>query len=330
MDYKNNINVGTATIVISGVGNYIGIVEKEFNIIAKDIKNTTIIDIPDQVYTGAEIVPQLEILDGSAKLVKDVDYTVEYRNNIDKGTGTVTVKGKGNYTGRVEKQFNIIERKQEEKKDISKLNISDIPDKIYTGKLITPEVVIKDGEKTLIKNTDYIINYFNNMNVGVGKISIVGIGQYTGKVEKNFNILRKNISNTTIKDIEDQLYTGKEIEPELVITSDYIQLKEGIDYTKEYKNNIEEGTAIIEIKGIGNYTGTATKTFNINRKEENKKQDNNSQAEEKTNSNKEDNTIADKKIPLTGKKVLICMFVVLDIIIAVIFFIKYNKLKIVK
>lgn len=65
-------------------------------------------------------------------------------------------------------------------KDISELTIDEIGDKIYTGKLITPELRIKDGDTVLIKNEDYTINYTNNINVGTANVIIKGIGNYTG------------------------------------------------------------------------------------------------------------------------------------------------------
>lgn len=326
LDYKDNINVGRATVIISGIGNYNGMIENNFNIVAKDISETTILDIPDQSYTGQEIEPNIEIHDGSYKLVKDVDYTISYQNNCNKGKATVKIEGKGNYTGSNEKYFNIIENNQLERKNISELTITDIEDKIYTGKLITPEVRITDGEKVLKKNTDYMITYNNNMNIGIGTAIIVGMGDYTGKVEKNFNILRKNICNTTIIDIADQIYTGKEIKPELIITSDHIKLEEGKDYIKEYKNNVEEGTAVILIQGIGNYTGNATKTFNIkkNNSEEIKENDKNNTEVEK------DETVANKKLPFTGEKLLLCGTIVVTVIISIILFALYEKYKIIK
>lgn len=321
LSYENNINVGTAKVTIRGIGNYTGTRTLEFNIVQKDINLVTIQDIGDQVHTGEEIEPSVMISDGSAKLVEDKDYNISYSNNVDLGEATITITGIGNYTGTVTKKFNIVEESGEQAKDISELTIDEIGDKIYTGKLITPELRIKDGDTVLIKNEDYTINYTNNINVGTANAVIKGIGNYTGQVEKQFNIVRKDINYTTILDIPDQIYTGQSIEADVVIESDGIVLNEGEDYTIEYINNQEVGTATIRIEGIGNYTGTMTKTFNIVESDSNGGNENNG------TSNNGDDTVADKIIPFAGENAaLIILFVVLfTVAVTTFIWLKKNK-----
>lgn len=328
LKYNDNINVGNATITIYGIGNYKGTANINFSIVEKNIEAVLVQEIPEQIYTGEEIIPNVTISDGSAKLVENKDYTITYENNVNVGKATIYINGIGNYKGTISKEFNIIENNQTENKDITKLTITDVEDKIYTGKLITPEVRIQDGENTLIKNVDYTLSYSNNMNIGTGNIIITGIGNYTGKVEKTFTIIAKDIQYTTITDIPDQIYTGKSIEPEIVIDSDSIKLKEGQDYTIKYINNVEEGTATIQIQGIGNYTGTTTKTFNII------KQDNIKNDENNNNSNQisgnQDETIANKPIPFTGKELFIAISIIGISVVAIISFVLCEKYKIVK
>lgn len=321
LSYENNINVGTAKVTIRGIGNYTGTRTLEFNIVQKDINLVTIQDIGDQVHTGEEVEPSVMISDGSAKLVEDKDYNISYSNNVDLGEATITITGIGNYTGTVTKNFNIVEESGEQAKDISELTIDEIGDKIYTGKLITPELRIKDGDTVLIKNEDYTINYTNNINVGTANAVIKGIGNYTGQVEKQFNIVRKDINYTTILDIPDQIYTGQSIEADVVIESDGIVLNEGEDYIIEYINNQEVGTATIRIEGIGNYTGTMTKTFNIIEADSNGGNENNG------TSNNGDNTVADKIIPFAGENAaLIILFVVLfTVAVTTFIWLKKNK-----
>ena len=321
LSYENNINVGTAKVTIRGIGNYTGTRTLEFNIVQKDINLVTIQDIGDQVHTGEEVEPSVMISDGSAKLVEDKDYNISYSNNVDLGEATITITGIGNYTGTVTKNFNIVEESGEQAKDISELTIDEIGDKIYTGKLITPELRIKDGDTVLIKNEDYTINYTNNINVGTANAVIKGIGNYTGQVEKQFNIVRKDINYTTILDIPDQIYTGQSIEADVVIESDGIVLNEGEDYIIEYINNQEVGTATIRIEGIGNYTGTMTKTFNI------VEADSNSGNQNTGTSNNGDDTVADKIIPFAGENAaLIILFVVLfTVAVTTFIWLKKNK-----
>ena len=324
LSYENNINVGTAKIIIRGIGNYTGSKTLEFNIIQKDINLTTVQDIVNQVYTGEEITPNVMISDGSAKLVENKDYNISYENNIELGEASITITGIGNYTGTTTKKFNIVEESTGEIKNIADLTIDEIGDKIYTGKLITPELRIKDGDTVLIKNVDYTINYTDNINIGTAKVIIKGIGNYEGQVEKQFNIVRKDINYTTILDIPDQIYTGENIEVNITIESDGIVLKEGEDYTIEYVNNKEVGTASVKIEGIGNYEGTMTKTFNIienNDNENDNKQDNN------INNSENNNMVADKILPFAGKNIILYILIgVLTIVIATTFiWLKKNR-----
>ena len=58
-------------------------------------------------YTGKEIEPYFYIIDGKTVLEQDKDYTVEVKDNVEIGTGTVTVTGKGDYAGTITKSFEI-------------------------------------------------------------------------------------------------------------------------------------------------------------------------------------------------------------------------------
>lgn len=73
----------------------------------KDISGVTIDPIPDQTYTGNAITPDPVVTDGTTPLVKGTDYTVSYTNNKNAGTATLTINGKGNYTGTTTANFTI-------------------------------------------------------------------------------------------------------------------------------------------------------------------------------------------------------------------------------
>ena len=320
--YYDNIDVGTASIEITGVGNYTGNKKVNFKIVPKDISSAVIKDIDEQEYTADKITPKVQITDGSAELVENKDYELTYRDNIEIGIATVDIKGIGNYTGNASKQFSILEEKQEtDLTNINDLSISDIDDKTYTGKVITPEVIIKDGEKTLIKDIDYELSFDNNMNVGTGTVIITGKGDYTNSANKTFNIVRKDIKFTQIMDIKDQIYTGKEITPEIVITSDSIKLKKDQDYTVQYSNNKEEGTAIVTITGINNYTGQTVKTFNISAQKKATDTETNT-----INTIEQDKTTSSKILPYTGA--IKIMFIIIVLVFnGGIFYLKYYKNK---
>lgn len=106
VSYTNNTNAGTATITITGTGNYMGTVSKTFTIKPKALTSTALSGIEDKTYTGSPIVQDgLTVKDDGTTLVKDTDYTVSYSNNTNPGTAKVTVILRGNYTGTLEKTF---------------------------------------------------------------------------------------------------------------------------------------------------------------------------------------------------------------------------------
>ena len=105
--YKDNTNVGTAKVIVTGKGNYTGSVEAKFNITAKALTASMVQPIAPQTYTGSPIVPEPTVKDGETALSKGTDYTVKYQDNLNAGTATVTLTGKGNYSGSVNKDFTI-------------------------------------------------------------------------------------------------------------------------------------------------------------------------------------------------------------------------------
>lgn len=329
LTYQNNINVGDAEIIIQGVGNYSGTITKNFKITPKSITEVNISSIEKQIYTGTEIKPNIQISDGSSKLVLDKDYTISYSNNTNNGIATININGINNYQGTLSKNFEIVSNTTTSLKNIANITCTDISDKVYTGKLITPEVILKDDSYTLIKNKDYILSYDNNINIGNGVLTITGIGDYTGTITKNFNIIKKDINYTLIDDIADQKYTEKEITPLVTITSDYIRLDESKDYTVEYKNNVEVGTATIKITGINNYTGTMTKTFNIKNTntEVNNNNYNNLITKNTINNEQETNKKSNNLIlPYTGFANIVIVFGIIALIIFMIInLVKYKK-----
>lgn len=74
----------------------------------RDIADLKINEIDDLVYTGKSRKPTVKIYDGDKRLSKGTDYTVSYKNNKKIGKATITIKGKGDYTGTVKLNFNIV------------------------------------------------------------------------------------------------------------------------------------------------------------------------------------------------------------------------------
>uniref|UniRef100_UPI0040486508 MBG domain-containing protein n=1 Tax=Algoriphagus sp. TaxID=1872435 RepID=UPI0040486508 len=255
--YTDNTNVGTATITITGAGNYTGTTTQTFAIVAKAASTLTIDPIANQTYTGSAITPGVVVKDGSTTLTETTDYTIAYTDNTNAGTATITITGAGNYTGTKTQTFAIAA------KAASTLTIDPIANQTYTGSAITPGVVVKDGSTTLTETTDYTIAYTDNTNVGTATITITGAGNYTGTTTQTFAIVAKAASTLTIDPIVNQTYTGSAITPGVVVKDGSTTLTETTDYTIAYTDNTNAGTATVTITGAGNYSGTKTQTFTI-------------------------------------------------------------------
>lgn len=362
--YKNNVDAGdenskkAPTIIIKGKGSYSGTVTKLFTIEPQSIDTLTdvLLNTVESVkYTGAALKPKVSVnysMGTKQKTLAANNYTIEYADNINVGKATVTVSGKGNYSGSISKNFIITG------KSMSKISIAFSKKSItYTGsstKELNP-VIVKDGKKVLVENVDYELKYaedsdFTNVTDKGVVVYAIGKGNYdstTQTATKNYKIVADKynaiIDNTyfktdgetvqkpfvTIKDengvvldgslfnivysnedsirpgkytitvtpvatnknykgkttlkytigalesIEDANveivdeeknveYTGKAITSVSPIVSiNGIELVKGTDYTLAYANNKNAGEASVTIKGKGKYSGTRTTSFTI-------------------------------------------------------------------
>ncbi|MDD6201962.1 MAG: Ig-like domain-containing protein, partial [Lachnospiraceae bacterium] len=227
--------------------------------------------IGDMTYTGSAIKPEIEVYDKETLLIPGKDYTVSYKNNtkvndasVEKTAPQVVVKGKGSYSGTQTVIFKIIQ------KDISEEDITadDLLTK-YNGKTQKLAPVVKRNGKTLKKGTDYTVTYLASgtgsyLRAGSYAVLITGINGYTGERIIHIKITPKNlISKASVSAIKNQPYNGTPITPVLTIRYSGKKLTEDVDYTVEYLNNTEIGTAQAVITGIGNYIGTKKVTFKI-------------------------------------------------------------------
>ena len=131
LSYTNNTAVGTATVKITGKGNYTGTISRTFKITAASIESAEVSGITDKEYTGQAVTQALSVEWGSVTLKEGTDYTVSYSDNTAVGTATVTIIGKGNFKGTVSKTFKITPA------SIEGATVSGIKNKTYTGKAVT-------------------------------------------------------------------------------------------------------------------------------------------------------------------------------------------------
>lgn len=249
---------------------------------AKSLSDVSIDNIDDQAYTGSPITPTVTVKGDSGKtLVTDTDYTVEYSNNTNKGTATVTVMAKsgGNYTfSNVTKDFNIVAA-------ASTISITSDPSKTYDGAAVTDPTVDKSGSTGAVtyayyKNADCTTqtgtadgaasNGAAPKNAGSYwvKASVAADANYGAATSaaKSFTISPKNISGANITLGTAPTYDGSEQSISIssvtlsggpAITSGDYDITTGTDKA----TNVESKT--LTIKGTGNFTGTATKTWSL-------------------------------------------------------------------
>ncbi|MBR4555246.1 MAG: leucine-rich repeat protein [Ruminococcus sp.] len=191
ISYSNNTNVGTATLKITGKGAYKGTITKTFKIVDVDLAHgKASIPYSSYTYRGRGIKPSVKVYNSSGtKLTKNTDYTLSYSNNTKAGTATITIKGKGKYTGSLKKTFTV--KKLDISTSYAKISIP-YSSYTYTGSAIKPTVKVKFKDGDVIPSTDYSVSYSNNTKVGKATITITGKSpNLTGTYKKTFVIKPK-------------------------------------------------------------------------------------------------------------------------------------------
>ena len=252
--YENNINAGTATIKITGKDIFCGTVERSFKITPDENgmyvcyfaeNNETYLET---TFKGKKVEPEV-VIDG---LVRGKDYTVTYVNNEKPGEARAELTGIGNYKGSETLYFTIY----------GKLPAADpIADQTYTGKELTPAIVIpglKAGE-------DYYMYYEDNQYPGVATVTIYGTGYYKGTATIHFKIIKKTerfVSNVKLNRTS-YTYAGKSIRPSVTVTVNGKKIGASA-YKLYYKNNKNSGIGTVQVRGTGKYSRiNKTLTFKI-------------------------------------------------------------------
>ena len=101
-EYKNNVNIGKASVVLTAAANsnFTGTKTADFTIAAKAAADLTVTLEKDTYdYSGTAITPAAVVKDGDQILKEGTDYTVTYADNVYAGTASVIIAGKGIYSG---------------------------------------------------------------------------------------------------------------------------------------------------------------------------------------------------------------------------------------
>ena len=210
-------------------------------------------------YDGSAKKPGVTVTDANGAKIASSNYSVAYSNNVKKGTATVTVTFKGNYSGTVKKTFEINPAK------VSNVKLSSTS-YTYNGKTKTPSVTVKDSKGRKLKNgTDYTVKYSSGRkNAGRYAVKVTFKGNYSGTVKKTFKINPAKVSNVKLSSTS-YTYNGKTKTPSVTVKdSKGRKLKKGTDYTVKYSSGRKNvGRYAVKVTFKGNYTGSKTVYYYI-------------------------------------------------------------------
>lgn len=258
--YQNNVNAGTATYTITGIGDYSGSAEFQFQIEPRDLSTCLATKVKTQQYTGEEIRPGIYLKYGNHYLVEGKDYDVTYLDNLQQGTARVVFtacRDSKNFVGTKTVTFAI------KKTSLGKLkygtDIEEIPDEVYDGTQKKP-VPVLSYEGRIIPEDQYSVKYGTNTKIGYGTITVTALPEsnFTGSKTIKFKITGKPLNVSAEYDGEELFYTGKNIRPALeqIETLDGEILTQGKDYKIKYKKCINAGDGYFYLQGTGDYKGS--------------------------------------------------------------------------
>ena len=296
---KAGEDVGTYTITPSGKAeqtNYkVTYATGTLTITSQSIDPGTDPEKPDPDYTGAKVnSPKDEVYDGkehrwiptvtdkaNKKLKAGTDYTVEYSTSDFTNVGTikVTITGKGNYTGTVKRSYKVTPKEY--------TVTTESATKTYSGTALTAggkvSGIVKGetvdftitGSQTSVGTSDntYELNWSGSAKESNYKHGKDSIGTLTVKaksiVPDGPDTPDEKKTGITVSDPSDSKYDGKEHREVLTVqdTKTNDELVAEKDYSVTYSDDlVNAGTVTITIEGIGNYTGSFTKTYEITKR----------------------------------------------------------------
>lgn len=141
-------------------------------------------------FDGNKKEPTVTVKYEDTILKMGTDYTVNYKNNVDVGTATATITGKGFYSNTSSKNYTIKQALPGQAITIKNAKITGINRSYgYTGSSYAPKFKVILNNKTLTANTDYTYTFEDNTNPGVAKLIINGKGTYYDTLVYEFVIV---------------------------------------------------------------------------------------------------------------------------------------------
>ncbi len=267
VSYLNDKGVGTATLTVTGIGNYAGSKSVTFKLTGKafNAKTVSVEGVSGKTYTGYAITQNsasLTYTDGTP-LKYGKDYTIKYSQNINKGTAVMTfvAKDSSGYQGKFTKKFaigaaNVSGTTATEET----LNIVMEYDKAGV-KPVAQIILTNTSGKRLVMGKDYTLSYKNNKAVA-GKtdgnapvIIVKGKGNYTGTRDIPFTITQASLYSDKITGtVKELAYNASksdtyEYKPTVKIMDGKKALSVNKDYTVSYENNTQAAYEAYYITG---------------------------------------------------------------------------------
>ena len=239
VSYQNHVKAGTATLTINGKGYYMGSLQKTFTISPRQLGTGTNITLSAVgYYTGQKLQPTAVVTCNGRTLQANTDYTVAYENNVNPGTASVVITGKGNYAGTVRKPFVIKCHLNKSKIDTLEFtyaagNMKKLNSKMYFSLYMdfvpvqyatSYEIELSDEKGKVIKT--YTVNCNN-----------------TDFVEKTFKKLPKDVYGVRIRGCRDGEY-GEWSDKSIVVKQPKLQ-------ARNYKGAIQIKWQ--KLKGVSGY-----------------------------------------------------------------------------
>ena len=205
------------------------------------------------VYDGNEKQPKAEVLLNGKKLKADRDYTLNYTDNINAGTGWIRVVGKGDYYGTVETSFLI-------KRSVPNYTVPNGLRAVYGQRLA--EIQLPEG--FIWMKPDALVGAAGEHDFLVGYISDDPNYLPVYDIEVTVKVDTRPVGANSISVTWWSPWTDRPVEPEVII-ADRTGIIPNEEYTLCYENNVNFGKAKVIVKDVpgGNYSVEGTAEFYI-------------------------------------------------------------------
>lgn len=217
VEYYDNVEIGTATASVKGIGRFGGEKKVTFKIVGYPMKKVKVSDLPTTMtYTGKPVEPKCVLKyteNGQTRILQEnVNYTVSIENNVKVGTAVITFTGINDFSGTLKKKFKVRPCDIAGNSRISCVLEAQVP---YEKGGSKPKPTVMFGDVVLEEGKDYTLSYKKNTVLSEGLSSdklpvmtIKGKGNFAGTITKNYRIVEKELAAVEI-DVPDKVYSTK-------------------------------------------------------------------------------------------------------------------------